>query len=54
MAYTVTTSPPTLPCQESHHEGTTYGYRGRQGVEPRRQRGQIVGGRGKYAPGAGP
>ena len=40
--------PPTRPSQEPHREGTTCGYRGRQGVEPRCQRGQVVGRRGKY------
>src|SRR5215211_52033 len=40
-------SPLTRPSQEPHREGTTCGYRGRQGVEPRCQRGQVVGRRGK-------
>jgi hypothetical protein len=40
-------SPLTRPSQEPHREGTTCGYRGRQGVESRCQRGQVVGRRGK-------
>ena len=41
--------PLTRPCQEPHGEGTDRGYRGRQGVEARCQRGQVVGGRGQDA-----